>query len=89
MKRKLLYTLLVIVAINCFVLGLIGCDNQHSDEHNKHLYASEWSYDDVYHWHNPICDDLDPSSIYSQADRSEHSFIDGVCEVCGYDYPYR
>ena len=44
---------------------------------HSHSYATAWSYDDTYHWHASTCG----HDVVSG--KANHSFIDGVCSVCG------
>lgn len=53
---------------------------------HEHSWSADWSFDDMYHWHE--CDDEDcPGEEHSQKDGyAEHTYDDyGVCTGCGYD----
>lgn len=54
---------------------LTGCNQSNLHEHT---FSTEWSTDNVYHWHEPTCGhDL-------TSDFGEHDFDNnGVCTVCG------
>ena len=44
---------------------------------HSHSYADAWSYDTQYHWHAATC------GHSAVSDMAEHSFVKGVCTVCG------
>lgn len=72
MKKKLLIiAMLMMSLLLCF--GLAACELEH-----KHTYAKEWEHDDTYHWRKATCEHTELIT-----DKEEHSFIDGVCWVCG------
>ena len=48
-----------------------------SSSSHSHSYATAWSYDDTYHWHASTCG----HDVVSG--KAEHSFVNGVCSVCG------
>lgn len=60
------------------VLMLFSCYDP--IESHQHTYSSEWTRDDAYHWHEPICGHNTVSG------KAEHSYGAGtnVCMVCGY-----
>lgn len=60
------------------ILVMTACGNT-GDQH-KHTYASKWSNDELYHWHAATCEHTS-----EKADRAPHSFVNGVCDVCGYE----
>ena len=42
-----------------------------------HDYSDEWSFNKIYHWHEPLCEhDV-------KGDHAEHSFEESLCTVCG------
>lgn len=45
-----------------------------------HTYSEDWDSDETYHWHRATCVHTEEVS-----DKAEHSFQNGVCEVCGYE----
>ena len=45
-----------------------------------HTFSDEWSKDELYHWHAATCEHIEEIS-----DKEEHDFINGVCEVCGWE----
>ncbi len=47
-----------------------------------HTYASEWSCDDSFHWHEAAC-----SHGVGVSDKAEHEFVGNVCVSCGYEKP--
>ena len=46
---------------------------------HEHIWSTEWTKNNMYHWHAPLC--ADTAEI---KDRAEHSIADGSCTVCGY-----
>lgn len=48
---------------------------------HTHTFSDEWEYDDTYHWHPATCEHTD-----EQGDRAEHTLVDNVCTVCGYEF---
>ena len=80
-----------IVYATCTVCGYVGTPEQEGGEH-IHIYSSNWSSDDQYHWHNAICEHKD-----LKKDVEEHSYsgwhvhdeINGIraktCSVCNHD----
>ena len=51
--------------------------------HDYHEFSSEWSFDELGHWHKAICA-VDMDCAFSMADAAAHSIADGKCTVCGY-----
>lgn len=49
-------------------------NDKRSDSHN-HVYG-EWKFNDTSHWRECNCGD--------KADLENHSFVNGICAVCGY-----
>ena len=46
---------------------------------HEHEYAAEWSWDDDYHYHAPVCGDTE-----EVADKAEHTYDEnGDCTECG------
>ena len=45
---------------------------------HEHSWSTEWTKNDVYHWHAPLC--VDTGEVKN---RAEHSFVNGVC-LCGF-----
>ena len=45
-----------------------------------HSYSEDWDSDETFHWHRATCVHTEEVS-----DKAEHSFQNGVCEVCGYE----
>ena len=84
MKRnfKLLVAVLVLAVM---VFTLASCDMIGSvvDKFmpHEHEYSADWSSDETNHWHAALCDDAE------SADLAAHTFVEGVCSVCGYEKP--
>ena len=72
--------LTVILALSCAVVcafALAACGGSHS----SHDYATEYSYDDEYHWRP--CTGCDDKLDYARHVRTEGSQF---CNVCHYDF---
>lgn len=78
MRRKMRICLLAALMFVASAFIFAAC-NSNSEPH-KHTYSSEWSYDKTYHWHAATCEHVDEVS-----DKAEHSFVDGICSICGYE----
>ena len=74
--------------------GSAGSSASQGSTHT-HTYSSEWSHDDVYHWHNPTCGDttelkdkaehtFDAWVIDKQATETEEGSQHKTCTVCGH-----
>lgn len=74
MKKKLLIFLSVLCVFALAGGVLTACTDAH-----EHTFSSEWTYDGTYHWHAATCEHKD-----EVRDRTEHTFSDDVCSVCGY-----
>ncbi|MCH5159587.1 MAG: type I pullulanase [Clostridiales bacterium] len=73
MKRRNL--LIIVLAMVCLVsLVLVACDK---DKH-EHEFSEKWSMDETYHWREATCEHTD-----EVADKAEHSYVNGLCSVCG------
>lgn len=65
-----------------------------STQEHTHTYSSEWSYDQTYHYHSPLCDDTNEvmdkeehtfeSTTIKEATNDEDGLIRSTCNVCGY-----
>ena len=75
MKKKFFVVLLVLLMMLGVGITFIACEN---DSHT-HTFASEWSWDETYHWHEATCEHKDEVN-----DKAEHNFVDNQCTVCGY-----
>lgn len=75
-------TITLFLNLLCMVLFcgtiLTGCNVDTPEPEHTHTYATEWAFDNTYHWH--VCSKENCSEV---TDKSEHNLIDGVCE-CGY-----
>ncbi len=78
MKKSLTIFLAGLTLICC--LAAVGCNDK-----GEHSFASEWSYDDSYHWKQ--CTD---SGCNEVAEKAEHRYeLTGTinrCGVCGHSY---
>ena len=55
---------------------------------HQHTYKTEYNANSTNHWHectDPYCTD---DENYGKKDNAEHSFVDNVCETCGYPGKY-
>ncbi len=76
MTKKLVLILLTVLSLSiCFML--VGCEEKVCP-HN-HKFADEWVFDATSHWHDSVCDHN------AEADKEDHTLIDGICYVCGYN----
>lgn len=55
-------------------------DDKKDDNIHEHSYSSKWSYDENYHWRDSTCEHE------LKKDEGEHEFVNGICNVCGYDF---
>ncbi len=79
MKNKLIVALGILIV---FASLLVACNQ---DKLHEHTYQSEWSADELYHWHATSCDE-DKCTNPNVIDVAEHDFSNGsVCAVCGFD----
>lgn len=92
MKKRSLALFLAFVGVtSASILSACAPD---SSAHT-HTYATEWTYDDTYHWHNAEC-----AHMNENIDKAAHTFASGViteatydsagyiaysCTVCGYE----
>lgn len=44
---------------------------------HEHTFASDWSMDDTYHWHQATC-----THITEVKDYGTHTFVDHICSIC-------
>ena len=77
MKKRFLVNL-IFVLILVISLGFSAC-GETSETPHEHSWSTEWSKNDIYHWHEPLC--YDSADI---KDTAKHNFIDDTCLVCGY-----
>lgn len=69
---------IIAVAVAALIATMMCACNKVEHEHQ---YSDEWSYDDTYHWQEPICGDTT-----EPGHKSIHNFSsDGICHLCGYD----
>lgn len=88
MKRKFFIALAIAVMSVTCAIGLVACNNDSGTDSHTHTYATEWSYDERYHWHAATCGHGGEVS-----DKAEHSWNNGTdteeggkmytCTVCG------
>ena len=76
--KKFIY---IICAILCAgMTGLVFACNGDGVETHTHVFDTEWSRDDGYHWHKAVCEHTD-----IVRDLEKHTVGgDGRCTVCGY-----
>lgn len=74
MKKVYIALLSATLALVCATI-LAACE--------RHTFDTEWTWDDVYHWHQALCEHTDQVS-----DKAQHTLdADGNCTVCGYRKP--
>ena len=85
MKTKASCSILFLV-IGIF-LALVSCTEvpiEDTHDTHVHIYSSEWTYDETYHWHSSICEHEDLVS-----GKEKHSYVNHICSICGFvDYSY-
>ena len=69
------------LSVTCLGVGLTACNYGNGNDGPAHHWATEWSKDDVNHWHE--CTDDNCDLIYQVA---PHDFTNGDC-VCGQPKP--
>ncbi len=83
MKRKGWFIVVTVALAMSFILGLAGCGgggNPPQEPEHKHTYASQYSYDEEYHWYSATCEH--PQEV---SGKGTHNFgTDDVCDVCSY-----
>ncbi|MBQ8415161.1 MAG: hypothetical protein IJX58_07945 [Clostridia bacterium] len=76
-----IFALVIVLSVTTLCLG--SFDDFPKHEHN---YSSEWSFDEINHWHASICD-VEEDCALSVFELGVHIFADGNCSVCGYADP--
>ena len=75
MKKRTLVSVVCVLTLLCFGLGLVGC-NKH-----VHTFSDKWSSNSEGHWHAATCEHTQEISDYA-----EHTYRqNGLCVKCGYD----
>lgn len=69
------------LSVTCLGVGLTACNSGGGNNKPAHHWSTEWSKDDVNHWHE--CTDDNCNFIYQIA---PHDFTNGDC-VCGQPKP--
>ena len=84
-KRKF-FNVVALLSIIVLAASLFAaCDDGNTDPENgggqehTHAFEEEWSFDAKFHWHEAKCE----HDVVS--DYGEHTYVDGVCTVCGYE----
>ena len=75
MKKNYFVVLLVLLMVMCVGITFIACENVS----HTHTFATEWSWDETYHWKEATCEHKNEISS-----KAEHNFVDNQCTVCGY-----
>lgn len=92
--KKFLKFLGVIPLAATMMVGLTGCfggnDNNNNNNNNnnnqepphEHIYSNSYTYDNTYHWHEPLCDDITEVS-----GKEEHILVRQVLRepTCSYE----
>lgn len=78
--RAALSALIAAAVIGVCAGAAVGCGSCNNCGRHRHTYATEWSRDDVNHWHDATCE-----HIGEKADFGTHKDInnDGKCDYCG------
>ncbi len=82
MKKSLLSFVLALCLILPVMFILTACDNEH-----EHVYSTEWSADEMYHWHacvNENCSEVIDKQIHSGGTASYTE--KAKCDVCEQGY---
>lgn len=77
-SKKTVRNVLVFSLSAVLAFSLFGCTPKEQSAH-EHLYSDAWTSDANYHWHAPVC------CADAEIERLAHSFIGGICAVCGYE----
>ncbi len=77
-RGKLFKIVSIAVSAVCLLPLVSACGEP--EELHEHVYSEKWSYDDTYHWQEPLCGDTD-----EPRGKSVHNYVKGVCSLCGYD----
>ena len=99
MKKKIILISVLSIILACLIFIIISIYNKNDNKADEHIhtYSEEWSYDDINHWHNTICEHNDLiSSLEAHVDSNEviinPATDDTVglgqytCSVCNYTY---
>lgn len=78
MKNKLI--LLTLVLMLCLTISLVAVACGGGDDVHVHIFSTEWSSDETYHWHAAACEHKDEIK-----DKEEHTFNGEICSKCGYN----
>lgn len=86
-KSKLIIILAVLLAVALVAAVAVGLllvlgDDKPEKEH-VHTYSATWSMNETYHWHAASCE-----HALLTRDMTKHTFVGGVCVVCGYPEPH-
>ncbi len=81
MKQFCKLAALGLLAVMGTMIAACGAEPQsQSESAHEHEYALEWSKDETYHYHAPLCGDTTEPK-----EKAEHSYdADHKCTVCGY-----
>lgn len=93
--KKITLTLLALVCALCCAFGMVACGENESGDggsDHKHVYASEWVFDEAYHWH--VCNaDYECEGSKKIAHKDDNN--DKICDECnnylpskGLEYEY-
>lgn len=79
--KKTVTAFLSVLCVGLFCsIVFTGCNIDTTDPEHTHTYATEWSFDNTYHWH--ACTGGNCSEI---SDKAQHAFENDICTVCGYE----
>ena len=63
-------------------LSLAACGDKPQTDDHTHTFETAWTTDATYHWHKATCEHTGEVS-----EKAEHTFVNGVCSVCGATQP--
>ncbi|MBD5131267.1 MAG: hypothetical protein HDT28_01540 [Clostridiales bacterium] len=82
MKKKLITAIVTLAMSTTCAFGLSGCALFGGGSEHEHEYASDWAFDETYHWRPCLADG---KCDEPKKDKGKH--VDpnrlGTCEVCG------
>ena len=80
MKKRFIASLILALVL-AFSFGFSACGETSAtpETPHEHSWSTEWTKNDIYHWHAPLC--ADTAEVKG---RAEHDLVDNTCLVCGY-----
>lgn len=79
--KKFFVGILTVCIFLTMGMALTACNSGTTQPEHTHTYASEWSYDENYHWYSATCEHTNEIK-----GKVTHEFNgNGICTACGYE----